>query len=138
MTHRATFRIYELVEVLSGDELLVLNGEARILTLLGGSHGEVNAQACLSEQAQAVLQALCEAHPAPCPLVTLYAAFADLAPEDARLVLEALQEAGVRDLGVAGLDAALSDCRAQLAAFDLGVQPVPEEDGYRLVRLSLR
>jgi hypothetical protein len=35
------------------------------------------------------------------------------------------------------LDDVLADCRAQLAMFNLGIQPVPEEEGYRLFRLSL-
>jgi hypothetical protein len=31
----------------------------------------------------------------------------------------------------------VADCRAKLAAFNLGVQTIPKEDGYRLFRLPL-
>jgi hypothetical protein len=49
----------------------------------------------------------------------------------------ALEQASVLDLALCGLDDALAGCRAKLAAFNLGVQPVLEEGGYRLFRLSL-
>ena len=55
----------------------------------------------------------------------------------AREILAALEQAEVLDLALGGLEGTLADTRAQLAAFNLGVQPVPEAGGYRLFRLSL-
>lgn len=130
------FRYYALPEVLYGDQRLVLNPAERIVTLVGG-HGQLEAQACFPAAALAVTQALLDAHPTPCALDALYAAFASVEIAAAREILAALEQASVLDLALRGLDAALSDCRAQLAAFNLGMQPVPEEGGYRLFRLSL-
>jgi hypothetical protein len=138
MEHHPTpsFRSYELAGVLYGDQRLVLNPAERIFTLLGG-HGQLDAQACFSASALAVTQALVVAHPAPCTLDVLYAAFAGIERTAAREILAALEQAEVLDLALHGLDGALAGCRAQLAPFNLGVQPVPEAGGYRLFRLSL-
>jgi glyoxylase-like metal-dependent hydrolase (beta-lactamase superfamily II) len=130
------FRCYALPEVLYSDQRLILNLEDRIVTLVGG-HGELEAQACFPAAALAVTRALLDAHPAPCALDARYAAFASVERIAAREILAALEQASVLDLALHGLDVALADCRAQLAAFNLGMQPVPEEGGYRLFRLSL-
>ena len=111
-----TFRSYELPGLLYGDQRLILNLACRIVTLLGG-HGQPEAQTCFAASALAVTQALVDAHPAPCPLDALYAAFAGV------------ERAAAREI--------LAGCRAQLATFNLGVQPVPEAGGYRLFRLFL-
>jgi RNA polymerase sporulation-specific sigma factor len=130
------FQRYELPGVLCSNQRLILNLQERILTLVEDAEG-LSAQAYLPAQVLAVTRALLDAHPAPCPQATLYAAFAGVEVEEAREILGALFHAGVRDMALRGLDAALADCRAKLAAFNLGVQPVPEEAGYRLFRLSL-
>lgn len=77
------------------------------------------------------------AHPAPCPLAQLYAAYAGLRLEDAREILRLLAEAGLLTPALARLEEALAACRAQLLAFKIGLVPVPEAEGYRLVRLAL-
>lgn len=131
-----TFRTYHLPDVLYSNQRLILNLHDRIVTLVDDD--EVSAQACLSAQAWAVTLALLDAYPAPCPQAVLYAAFAGVEVETAREILAALFDAGVLDQALRyGLDEALEDCRAQLAAFSLGIQPMPEEEGYRIFRLSL-
>ena len=130
------FRSYELPGVLYGDQRLILNPAERIVTLLG-DHGQLEAQTCFAASALAVTQALVDAHPAPCPLDALYAAFVGVERAAAREILAALEQAEVLDLALGGLEGALAGTRAQLAAFNLGVQPVPEAGGYRLFRLSL-
>jgi hypothetical protein len=85
-----SFRSYELAGVLYGDQRLVLNPHERIVTLLGGQ-GQLEAQACFSATALAVTQALVDAHPAPCALDALYAAFAGVERAAAREILVALE-----------------------------------------------
>ena len=76
--------------------------------------------------------------PAVCPRAVLYAAIARVEVEAAQEILKALFDAGVLDQALrSGLDEALAGCRAQLALFNLGIQPVPEEEGYRLFQLTL-
>ena len=135
-TTTATFRSYALPGVLYGEQRLILNPKDRIVTLLGG-YGELLAQACFPATVLAVTQALVDAHPTPCTLPVLYAAFTGVELEAAREILGALEQAKVLDLALCRLDAALADGRAHLASFNLGIQPVPEEHGYRLFRLSL-
>jgi hypothetical protein len=68
----------------------------------------------------------------------LYAAFAGVELDAAQEILKALFDAGVLDQALRnGLMEALAGCRAQLAMFNLGIQPVPEKEGYRLFRLTL-
>ena len=131
-----TFQRYELAGVLSGDQRLILNRQARILTLLSDGN-EFAAQVCFPAETLALTQALLDAHPAPCPQAVLYAVCAGVEVEEAREMLKALFEVGMLDLALRGLEGVLADCRAKLAALNLGVQPVAEEDGYRLFRLSL-
>ncbi len=131
-----TFRSYALVEVLHGDQRLILNREARIVTLISDGD-EFAAQLCFPAEMLALTQVLLDAYPAPCPQAVLYAVFAGVEFDVAREILKALFDASVLDLALRGLDGVLADCRAKLAALNLGVQPVPEEDGYRLFRLSL-
>ena len=135
-TTTATFQSYELAGVLYGEQRLILNPADRIVTLLGG-YGELLAQACFPATVLAITQALVDAYPAPCTLPVLYGAFASVEREAAQEILAALEQAEVLDLALHGLDTALADCRAHLAAFNLGIQPVPKEGGYRLFRLSL-
>lgn len=82
--------------------------------------------------------ALSDTHPAVCPQAVLYAAFAGVELDAAQEILKALFDAGVLDQALRnGLMEALAGCRAQLAMFNLGIQPVPEKEGYRLFRLTL-
>lgn len=84
------------------------------------------------------MRALLDASPASCPQVVLYAALTGIELDRAQDILKALDEANLLDQVLRhGLDEALAACRAHLAVFNLGIQPVPEEEGYRLFRLSL-
>jgi len=131
------FQTYQLPDVLYSNQRLILNPHDRILTLLDDADG-VSAQACLSVQAWALTRALLDAHPAPCSQAALYAAFVGVEVEVAQEILTALFEAGVLDVALRyGLGEAMADCRTQLALYNLGIQPVPEEESYRLFRLSL-
>ncbi|MGH3182282.1 MAG: sigma factor-like helix-turn-helix DNA-binding protein, partial [Streptosporangiaceae bacterium] len=132
------FLTYDLDGVLYGDQQLVLNREERILTLIGDGYGEFAAQTCWPAPVFALLQALVDAHPAPCPQATLYAVWAGIEVEEAWEMLAALVQASLLDPALRGLHALLADCQARLAVFNLGIQPVPDEDSYRLFRLSLR
>ena len=130
------FLTYELDGILYGDQRLILNRQEGILTLSGDGE-DVSAQACLPAHTLAVMQALLDAHPAPCPQAVLYSLWAGVELEAAREMLAVLLQAGYLDLVLRGLYRVLAECRAKLALFNLGVQPAPEEEGYRLFRLSL-
>jgi len=128
------FVTYDLSSILLG--AVVLNEQEGILTHVSDT-AEFAAQACFPAPALALTRALLEAHPAPCSQVALYAIWAGITLEEAHEMLAALSQAGYLDLVLRGLHEALAECRAKLAALNLGIQPVPEEDSYRLFRLSL-